>query len=118
MINKLEFKIKTFICELNSFVRNKNTVACFLSSIFFGILSYIYLFTNNLNIFDNIAMTPWGYGTGTSSGRWFLQEFGNFVGEIWGNYNVPIFIGLFSVLTLAVTSCIIIKIFDIIPCNF
>ncbi|MBC5628056.1 glucosyltransferase domain-containing protein [Clostridium sp. NSJ-6] len=113
MINKLELKIKSFSCELNSFVRNKNTVACFLSSIFWGILSYIYLFTNNLNIFDNIAMTPWGYGTGTSSGRWFLQEFGNFVGEIWGNYNVPIFIGLFSVLTLAVTSCIIIKIFDI-----
>ena len=74
MINKLELKIKSFSCELNSFVRNKNTVACFLSSIFWGILSYIYLFTNNLNIFDNIAMTPWGYGTGTSSGRWFYKS--------------------------------------------
>ncbi|MBM6839836.1 hypothetical protein H9X77_16880, partial [Clostridium saudiense] len=106
-------KLRDSIFELNSFVKNKNTIACFLSSIFWGILSYIYLFTNNLNIFDNIAMTPWGYGTGTSSGRWFLQEFGDFVGRIWGNYNVPLFIGLFSVLTLAVTSCIIIKIFDI-----
>lgn len=113
MINKVKLKLRDSIFELNSFVKNKNTIACFLSSIFWGILSYIYLFTNNLNIFDNIAMTPWGYGTGTSSGRWFLQEFGDFVGRIWGNYNVPLFIGLFSVLTLAVTSCIIIKIFDI-----
>ena len=113
MISKLGFELKDFICELNSFVRNKNTIACFLSSIFWGILSYIYLFTNNLNIFDNIAMTPWGYGTGTSSGRWFLQEFGNWVGKVWGNYNIPLFIGVFSVLILAVTSCIIIKIFEI-----
>lgn len=113
MIGKLELKLRDSICKLNSFVRNKNTIACFLSSIFWGMLSYIYLFTNNLNIFDNIAMTPGGYGTGTSSGRWFLQEFGNFVGEIWGNYNIPLFIGLFSIIMLAVTSCIIIKIFEI-----
>jgi len=113
MRNKLNLKIKDSICELNSFVRDKNTIACFLSSIFFGMLSYIYLFTNNLNIFDNIAMTPGGYGTGTSSGRWFLQEFGDLVEVFWGNYNIPLFIGLFSILMLAITSCIIIKIFEI-----
>jgi Glucosyl transferase GtrII len=113
MLSKLKFKFERFSTEFNSFVRNKNTIACFSSSIFWGILSYIYLFTNNLNIFDNIAATPWGYGTGTSSGRWFLQEFGNFIGDIWGNYNIPLFIGLFSILILAITSCIIIKIFEI-----
>lgn len=113
MISKVKFKVRDLIFELNSFARDKNTIACFLSSIFWGILSYIYLFTNNLNIFDNIAMTPWGYGTGTSSGRWFLEEFGNLIGKIWGNYNIPLFIGLFSILILAVTSCIIINIFEI-----
>lgn len=113
MINKLKLNLRDLICELNSFIRNKNTIACFLSSIFFGILSYMYLLTNNLNIFDNIASTPWGYGVGISSGRWFLQEFGDWVGKNWGNYNVPLFIGLFSILMLAVTSCIIIKIFEI-----
>lgn len=113
MINKLEVKFKNLICKLERFVKDKNTIACFLSTIFWGILSYVYLVTNNLNIFDNIAMTPWGYGTGTSSGRWFLEEFGNYWGRLWGNYNIPMFIVPCSILLLAVTSCILVKMFDI-----
>lgn len=113
MLSKLKFKFESFSTEFNSFVRNKNTIACFLSSIVWGILSYIYLFINNLNIYDNITNTPWGYGAGTSSGRWLLEELGNKIDEVWGTYNVPLFIGLFSILLLAVTSCIIVNILEI-----
>lgn len=104
---------KEFTYEIKAFIRSKNTISCFISSLFFGLLSYLYFFTNNLNNYDNIAITPAGYGTGTISGRWFLNEFGNFIGDMWGNYNIPIFNGMLSILILAVTSCIIIKIFKI-----
>lgn len=104
---------KEFTYEMKTFIRSKNTISCFISSLFFGLLSYLYFFTNNLNNYDNIAVTPVGYGTGTSSGRWFLSEFGDLVGEMWGNYNIPIFNGMLTILILAITSCIIVKIFEI-----
>lgn len=101
--------IEKFICK----VKSKNIKYCFISSVFFGILSYLYFFTNTLNNYDNIVVTPSGYGTGTSSGRWFLTELGDFIGKIWGNYNIPIFNGIISILILAVTSCLIIEIFKV-----
>lgn len=104
---------KEFMYEVKNFIKSKNTIYCFISSLFFGLLSYLYFFTNNLNNYDNIAITPAGYGTGTISGRWFLNEFGNFIGDMWGNYNIPIFNGMLSILILAFSSCIIIKIFEI-----
>lgn len=106
MINRL-------IHEIKDFMKNENAIYCFISSLFFGMLSYIYLFTNNLNNYDNIAVTPSGYGTGISSGRWFLSVFGDFIGNIWGNYNIPLFNGIVSIIILGITSCIIIKTFEI-----
>lgn len=104
---------KEFMYEVKNFIKSKNIIYCFISSLCFGLLSYLYFFTNNLNNYDNIAITPAGYGTGTSSGRWFLSKFGDFIGEIWGNYNIPIFNGMLTILILAITSCIIVKIFEI-----
>ncbi|MDK2562933.1 glucosyltransferase domain-containing protein [Romboutsia sedimentorum] len=104
---------KKFMYEIKGFIRSRNVIYCFLSSLFFGLLSYLYFFTNNLNNYDNISVTPVGYGTGTSSGRWFLGEFGDWIGELWGNYNIPIFNGILTILILAVTSCIIVEIFKI-----
>lgn len=104
---------KEFMYEVKNFIKSKNTIYCFISSLFFGLLSYLYFFTNNLNNYDNITSTPGGYGAGTISGRWFLSKFGNFIEKIWGNYNIPIFNGMIAILILAVTSCIIIKIFKI-----
>lgn len=99
--------------QLKTFIKSRNVLYCFISSIFFGILSYLYFFTNNLNNYDNIASTPTGYGTGASSGRWFLSLLGDFIREQWGIYNIPMFNGLLALFILAVTSCIIIKIFNI-----
>lgn len=62
---------KKFIYEMKDFIKSKNALYCFISSLFFGVLSYLYLFMNNLHNWDNMYNTPAGYGAGTSSGRWF-----------------------------------------------
>lgn len=102
-----------FIYEIKDFIKSQNARYCFISSLFFGMLSYIYLFTNNLNNWDNIFSTPSGYGAGTSSGRWFLSVLGDFIGNTWGNYNIPLFNGMISIIILGISSCVIIKTFEI-----
>lgn len=104
---------KKFIYELRDFIKSKNAIYCFVSSLFFGMLSYLYLFVNNLNNWDNIFTTPSGYGAGTRSGRWFLSILGDFIDKTWGNYNIPLFNGILSIIILGIISCIIIKTFEI-----
>ncbi|WP_027701159.1 glucosyltransferase domain-containing protein [Metaclostridioides mangenotii] len=101
------------IYQVKEFIKDKSTVYCFFSSIFFGLLSYLYFFVNNLYNHDSITNTPKGYGAGASSGRWFLSVMGDFVEDNWGNYNIPLFNGILAIFILAITCCIIIKIFDI-----
>ncbi|WP_027703158.1 glucosyltransferase domain-containing protein [Metaclostridioides mangenotii] len=102
-----------FNYQFKGFIKDRNVIYCFLSSIFFGLLSYSYFFTNNLNNYDNISSTPAGYGTGASSGRWFLSVFGDFVEQHWGNYNIPFFNGLLLILILGASSCILIRMFKV-----
>ena len=104
---------KKFIYEIKSFIKSENALYCFISSLLFGMLSHLYLFTNNLDNWDNIFSTPYGYGDGVTSGRWFLSVLADFIGNIWGNYNIPLFNGIVSIIILAITSCIIIKTFEI-----
>lgn len=104
---------KGFIYEIKDFIKSKNVLYCFISSLFFGVLSYLYLFMNNLHNWDNMYNTPAGYGAGTSSGRWFLTLIGEFIHKVWGKYNVPLFNGIVAIIILGVASCIIVKTFDI-----
>ncbi len=84
----------------------------FIPAILFGLFSHLYVFTNMINNHDNIVMKN-GYGGGIRSGRWFLSILGDFIGYVWGNYNVYLFIGMAALVLLAFSSYLILKIFDI-----
>lgn len=85
----------------------------FLSSIMAGLLAHIFALTNVLQNYDNMAILPGGYGTGLTSGRWFLTILGNFLNKIWGNYNIPFFNGLLTIVILSVTACVIVLLTDV-----
>ncbi len=83
----------------------------FLSTVLIGLAAHLFALTNVLKNHDNILMT--GYGAGTSSGRWFLGWFGDIVHDVWGNYNIPLFNGLLSILLLALAAYFGVLLFDI-----
>ena len=48
----------------------------------FGMMAHLFVLTNVIVNHDNARIH--GYGSGVTSGRWFLSVFGNFVNKIWG----------------------------------
>lgn len=99
--------------RVRGFFRDRRSRACFLGTALFGALSYLYLFTNLVNNNDMIACTPWGYGTGLSSGRWMLYALAAVVERVWGLWNVPMFNGLLALLLLGLTSAVLVRLFGI-----
>lgn len=73
----------------------------------------VFALTNVLHNHDNIAVYLSGYGTGLTSGRWFLTLLGDCIGKIWGNYNIPFFNGLLSIFLLSLSACFIVDLFEI-----
>lgn len=82
------------------------------AAILTGLASHLFALTNVLQNHDNIAVLN-GYGAGVTSGRWFLNILGDFIGRVWGNYNLPFFNGLLCILLLSVSAAVIIERFHI-----
>lgn len=99
--------------RVRGFFRDTRSRACFLGTALFGLLSYLYLFTNLVNNNDMIVCTPWGYGTGLSSGRWMLYLLGETVDGLWGLWNVPIFNGILALALLALASAILARVLEL-----
>lgn len=95
-------RLKRFLCSPDS-------RSCYWATGIFGILSYLYLFVNNISNNDMIACLPQGYGTGISSGRWLLHLLGALTDRVWGAYNVPLFNGLLALILLALTSALLVR---------
>lgn len=66
-----------------------------------------------LQNYDNVAVQPKGYGTGITSGRWFLTVLGDIVGNIFGNYNLTWINGIIGILLIAFAAYFLIDIFKI-----
>lgn len=82
------------------------------AAILTGLASHLFALTNVLQNHDNIAVLN-GYGAGVTSGRWFLNILGDFIGRVWGNYNLPFFNGLLCILLLSVSAAVITERFRI-----
>lgn len=95
------------------FFRQKQSLMCFYATGIFGLLAYLYLLVNPINNNDMIACMPYGWGNGISSGRWMLHFLNLLANSLWGSYNIPIFNGLISVLLLALTSAVLVRLFEI-----
>lgn len=85
----------------------------FFSAIIIGLMTHLYQFTNKLYNYDELAITPAGYGIGAEAGRWFLKLFGDYTARNFGNYSLPLLNGLMSVVLLALSAAFVVDIFKI-----
>lgn len=60
----------------------------FLAAIISGVFTHFFALTSVIHNYDDIAQLPKGYGTGITSGRWFLSLLGDAADWIGGNYNL------------------------------
>ncbi len=84
-----------------------------LASVIAGVLTHMYGLVTELHNYDSIVVQPAGYGTGVTSGRWFLSLIGDLVGKLGGNYNVFAVNGLLFIGLLAVSACFLVNVFGI-----
>ena len=71
-----------------------------------GLLVHCFGLVNMLHNYDNIIVNPQGYGTGVSSGRWFLTIVGDAVQKIVGNYNMTWFNGVMFIALAALSAAV------------
>ena len=76
-----------------------------------GLIAHLFALTNIVQNGDNVIVN--GYGAGIISGRWFLSVLGDFVGKVWGNYNLPFFNGILTIIFLSIAAGVVTEIFNI-----
>lgn len=84
-----------------------------IAGFFTALFAHLFVLVNILHNYDNVAVLPSGYGTGIASGRWFLTILGDFIGKVWGNYNISFFNGLITIGILLLTACLILDLFHV-----
>ena len=73
-------------------------------ALLFGVIAHLFGIVTILNNYDSIIVQPAGYGTGITSGRWFLTILGDIVGKCGGNYSLSVVNGTLLVVFLAISS--------------
>lgn len=93
--------------QLGSFKKKPSGIAA-ISAMGTGSLVHLFGLINVLHNYDDIAQQPKGYGTGITSGRWFLSALGDLAETLGGNYNLPLINGvLFLVLIALSAGCMV-----------
>lgn len=85
----------------------------FMSALICGLFAHLYQFTNKIFNYDELGQTPAGFGAGVALGRWGLQLVGDFIGYFFRNYSLPMINGMITLLFVAFSACIVVKIFNI-----
>lgn len=88
---------------------NKAKVA--IGTFIIGMLTHSFFLNNVLKNYDATIIN--GYGAGVTSGRWLLDWAGGHFSEVWGDYNLPYFMGMLSILVLACTVVVICDLLNI-----
>lgn len=73
-------------------------------SLLAGIITHLFGLVNTLHNYDDICMQPYGYGTGITSGRWFLTILGNIAEFFECTYNIPLVNGILFLILLSVSA--------------
>lgn len=87
------------------------TAAC--TALAVGLFTHFFGLVTILHNYDDIAQQPTGYGTGVTSGRWFLSLLGDFWETIEGNYNLPFLNGVLFLVLIAVSAGFLVSLFSI-----
>lgn len=80
----------------------------FFSSLFWGVLAYMFAFTNKLVNHDEVGQL-FGKGATVSSGRWGLGA----LDFIFPNYSMPWIYGILTLVLIALGICLIVRIFHV-----
>lgn len=78
-----------------------------------GFVTHLFGLVNVLHNYDDIGIQPFGYGTGITSGRWFLSALGDLLCDLGISYNLPLVNGLLFLMLLAVAAGFTVNIFHI-----
>lgn len=92
---------------------NKPEWIAVISTFFMGLAVHMFGLVNLLHNYDDVTIQPGGYGTGLSSGRWFLTIVGDFFNKHFGGYNLPWVNGVLFVALVAVTVGFVVSVFSI-----
>lgn len=93
------------------FTKSEHIAVC--TAFFAGLFIPLFGMLNTLHNYDDIAVQPYGYGTGLRSGRWFLEILGDFFEGSFGNYNLPWLNGILFIALLSVSSGMIVQLLHI-----
>lgn len=85
----------------------------FLAAMTCGSVAHLFGLVNAMHNYDDIAVHPQGSGTGTISGRWFLDLLGGLFEYFGGNYNLTVLNGLIFLFLLAVSAGILCRVLRI-----
>lgn len=91
---------------------DQSVIKVVLITFFCGIVIHLFSLVNVLHNYDDISVQS-GYGVGILSGRWVLTVLGDFIGKIWGNYNLPYVNGIVFILLLAISAGVLFSIFEL-----
>lgn len=92
--------------------QSKSIKMTFISAIITGVFAHLFMLTNKLPNADDVGAMN-AYGQGARIGRWFLEILGEAVDRFFGNYSMPLFNGIALIVFLAMSSCIVVSIFEI-----
>lgn len=93
-----------------------NEKIAFFSAIACGLLAHLYHFTNKQFNSDEIGFTPSGVGGGIDLGRWGLALLENLINRVFGTYSLPLFSGFLTLLLVAFSAYLVVKLFDVEDC--
>lgn len=91
----------------------KRCIVTIISALLTGLFAHLFGIVNVIKNYDNAYIYK-GYGNGISSGRWFLSIIGKGLEKFWGGtWNLQFYNGIVTLVLMAISAYIIIKIFDI-----
>lgn len=92
--------------------QKKCNLFAFLGVFCIGLLAHGFMFFNKFSYEDDIGLL-FGYGGGVQLGRWGLELLGSAWAMILGNYSMPLLNGFISLVFIAATACVILKLLGI-----
>ena len=101
------------IIEMKKEISNDPVIKASIITFFCGIGIHLFGLINVLHNYDDIYVRSTDYGAGLSLGRWVLDIVGNFFIKNEIGYNLPYVNGAMFIMILAVTTGVLMKIFDL-----
>ncbi len=114
MIEKIQAMHKSLVQRFFAFLKDKRSKVAFITVGVCSLFAYLYYINNLIHNNDMISCTPWGVGASITSGRWGLLILSQAVERLWGgHYNLPAFNVLLSLIIMAFTAALLIRVLNI-----